>query len=259
MSADLEKSKAFYAEVFGWQYDSKPMPEGGVYLLAKAGEKAVAGMMALPEMAKQNGAPAHWLYYFGVASWSEALSRFNRLGQGEILLPEKEIPSIGKWTVVKDGEGAMLALFEASGDEASGDEPAPYNSRVHGQFHWHELMSRDSGLAKAFYGEVLGLVAEETPMPDGHAYTLWKTATSALAGGMMDMSNNEAIPAEVPPHWSAYLAVDSIEACQKAIEANGGTILVPPMSVECVGTFLHFQGPGGAVLGAIQPAPENRG
>ena len=61
MSSDVEKSKAFYAGLFGWTAD-EPNPEFGGYTnLRKDGEQ-VAGLMA----AQEEGMPDVWSVYLAV-------------------------------------------------------------------------------------------------------------------------------------------------------------------------------------------------
>src|ERR671910_346717 len=37
---DAEASKAFYGGLFGWEFEDNPIPEGGVYVMARLGGHA---------------------------------------------------------------------------------------------------------------------------------------------------------------------------------------------------------------------------
>ena len=47
MTPDVEKARAFYAQLFGWEYDLSG-PEMGHYSMAKVGGLYTAGMGELP-------------------------------------------------------------------------------------------------------------------------------------------------------------------------------------------------------------------
>jgi len=50
MTPDLERATGFYGELFGWRFDTMPMPSGP-YVIVKAGGKGVGGVMQMgPEM-----------------------------------------------------------------------------------------------------------------------------------------------------------------------------------------------------------------
>ena len=46
---DAEASKAFYGGLFGWEFEDNPIPEGGVYVMAKLGGRAAAAMFETTE------------------------------------------------------------------------------------------------------------------------------------------------------------------------------------------------------------------
>lgn len=75
-------------------------------------------------------------------------------------------------------------------------------------------------------------------------------------GGIMKMGDE--FPAEVPPHWMVFFAVEDAQvACDKTLAA-GGQVTVPPQIIP-VGTMAVLIDPQGAILGIIQPDyPEAR-
>lgn len=52
--------------------------------------------------------------------------------------------------------------------------------------------------------------------------------------------------------WECTIAVESIDVTEKAVLANGGTIVLPRSVIAGVGTLMFFQEPGGNVFGAMQ-------
>lgn len=114
----------------------------------------------------------------------------------------------------------------------------------HGFFCWNELMTRDLEGAKKFYTKLLGWEAADSGMP-GMDYTLWKVGGKDV-GGMMAMPKE--IPAQVPPHWMAYIAVDDVDATAKKVGDLGGKLMHDLMDVPGIGRFVTIQDPTGAVV-----------
>src|SRR4029453_4975542 len=46
---DVEASKAFYGGLFGWEFEDNPIPDSGVYVMARLGGRAVAAMFETSE------------------------------------------------------------------------------------------------------------------------------------------------------------------------------------------------------------------
>jgi predicted enzyme related to lactoylglutathione lyase len=61
----------------------------------------------------------------------------------------------------------------------------------------------------------------------------------------------------VPIHgFECTLAVDDVDATAKAIEANGGKIVMPRITLPTVGHLLFFQDTEGNIVGAMQYDPQ---
>ena len=116
--------------------------------------------------------------------------------------------------------------------------------QAHGTFCWNELMTRGLPVAEKFYSELLGWKTVDSGMP-GMKYMLIK-AGDKEAGGMMEMPAE--IPAQVPPHWMAYVAVDDVDALAAKVDELGGKVLNPVIDIPEVGRFCIVQDPTGAVL-----------
>jgi predicted enzyme related to lactoylglutathione lyase len=119
---------------------------------------------------------------------------------------------------------------------------------AHGTFCWNELMTRDTAAAGKFYSELVGWKPVDAGMP-GTPYTLFK-AGDKDAGGMMAMPAE--IPAQVPAHWMAYVAVDDVDAVAKRVGELGGQILHGPQDIPNVGRFCVVQDPTGAAVSFIK-------
>ncbi|MGF1474549.1 MAG: VOC family protein [Geminicoccaceae bacterium] len=110
---DADGSKAFYGEMFGWDLQDGPMPNGeGRYIVAKQGDDMIAGIFPLegPEFEQ---VPSSWLTYVAVDDIEHAASELRRLG-GMIMREPFEVPSIGKFAIARDPQGAVFALAQPS-------------------------------------------------------------------------------------------------------------------------------------------------
>ncbi|MEM9632424.1 MAG: VOC family protein [Pseudomonadota bacterium] len=103
MTRDTEKAREFYGKTLGWTFTEMPMEEG-VYLLAKLGDKPVAGLFPMigPRF---DGLPEHWFSYIAVDDVDERLDLAKAHG-GEIVRPPFDVPGVGRIAVLKDVNGA---------------------------------------------------------------------------------------------------------------------------------------------------------
>lgn len=106
VSADLEKGRTFYTEVFGWEPQSMDDPSGGQYIVMNKDGQPVCGVMAPPgEM------PSFWLVYFAVANSDATVARARELG-AEIQRDTTPIPGVGRFALITDPQGAGFGVLE---------------------------------------------------------------------------------------------------------------------------------------------------
>jgi predicted enzyme related to lactoylglutathione lyase len=100
---DAGVAKTFYAPLFDWRL--KESPE---YTEFHLGDLAVGGMLqseAPPHV------PSHWLPYFAVEDCDAAAAKAESLG-GRLLMPAMDIPSVGRFAVLFDPQGAAFAVIQ---------------------------------------------------------------------------------------------------------------------------------------------------
>ncbi|HEX7663187.1 MAG TPA: VOC family protein [Polyangiaceae bacterium] len=100
-TSNVKSATDFYTKVYAWTV--KEFAPGMPYFAA--GDLQIASFMEEP------GAHPHWLTYVAVAKLGESRDRAEKLG-AKILMPEIPVPGIGKFAVIADPTGAMIALFE---------------------------------------------------------------------------------------------------------------------------------------------------
>lgn len=105
---DVDGSKAFYGEVFGWGEETAteggPMP----YTEFKLGGRSVAGMMRKPDDMPA-GVPSYWMPYFQPADIDKTVADAAALG-ATVMVPPSAIPN-GMFAILTDPQGATFGLY----------------------------------------------------------------------------------------------------------------------------------------------------
>jgi predicted enzyme related to lactoylglutathione lyase len=192
-TSDIPAAVSFYTSLFGWTTEEMDMGPGGKYTIFKSGAVQVGGVMTVP------GVPPHWGQYCTVPDVDKAAEKATELG-GTVLHPPTDIPTIGRFAMVKDPQGAVLAPFKPSmpGTPPAGPPPA-------GTFCWDELLTTDPEAALAFYKAIYGWTTTDMEMPTGKYYVLH--SGDSMSGGAMKLP----MP-EIPPHWQSHVAVADLDA-----------------------------------------------
>lgn len=106
MTSDPAAALKFYETLFGWKHDDKDMGPMGIYHVLKRGDRQAAGIMKNP----MPEAPTAWLHYVAVESVDASAKRADGL-EAKIIVPPSDIPGIGRFSVIQDPVGGVVALF----------------------------------------------------------------------------------------------------------------------------------------------------
>jgi predicted enzyme related to lactoylglutathione lyase len=241
MTTKMDAAEAFYGAVVGWSPQSISQPDMR-YTVMKAGDRMVAGVMALPADAREAGARPGWVGYVGTDD-ADASTRKLREAGGMVHREPADIPDIGRFSVVADPQGAMFMLFQPMGGDNS---PAP--AMTPGHIGWHELYAADWPSAFDFYAGQFGWTkADAIDMGPMGAYQLFAAGGEPI-GGMM--TKPDAIPA---PVWLYYFNVEAIDAAAARVSSGGGQVLNGPLEVPGGGWILHAMDPQGAMFALAAP------
>ncbi|MFB9992899.1 VOC family protein [Deinococcus oregonensis] len=235
-SPHLEADIHFYKQVFGWDI-SEGAPEYGGYRMASLDGKRVAGLA--PQMPGMGGGAGTWTVYVASNNAQADVQRIRDLG-GMVMVEPMQVGEQGQMAVAADPTGAVFGLWQEgthTGMELMGE---------HGSLCWAQVNSRDLERARQFYTEFLG--ATSRPSPSIPYHTLHHGPDWTAGVMQMDDAN---FPAEQPPHWVVYFAVDSADAAAQAAVASGGQVLFPPSDTPW-GRLVVLQDPGGAVFNVIE-------
>ncbi len=235
-SPDPDAAAAFYTAVFGWEAtEPGPVEETGGYRMFQRDGKSIAGLGPV-----QQGAPPAWTTYVTVADADASVAAATQAG-AQPLLPPMDVLRAGRMAILADPTGAVVALWQPR------DHIGAELVNEPGTLVWNELSTRDAAAAQAFYATLFGWTFETAPTSGGE-YTTARLGERPVAG-MMEMGDQ--FPAEIPPHWGHYIAVEDLDATLAAVTANGGTTLFGPMSID-IGRFATVADPFGAAFSVIQ-------
>lgn len=237
MTGDPQRAVDFYTGLVGWgteQWQGGQTP----YTMWTREGKPLGGVMELPEEARAAGAPPHWLGYVGVADVDATVEKVTAAG-GKVWVAPTDIPSVGRFAVFGDPQGAVVAAFTPAGDMPAHEGPP----RVQ-DFSWHELMTRDHAAAFDFYAGLFGWErGEAMDMGPAGIYQLYRTGDLPL-GGMFN----------APPEmggmsaWLYYVRVPDAREAAGRVEPLGGKVLHGPMEVPGGDHIVQCADPTGAMF-----------
>jgi predicted enzyme related to lactoylglutathione lyase len=239
-SPDLEASKRFYTELFGWTAHVTPDPAAGGYTIFQKGDQPVAG--AGPLFSEDQ--PPAWSTYVITDDADAAATRVDSAG-GKVVMAPMDVMDAGRMAVFLDQAGAAISVWQPGTMPGAGVFNEP------GTLCWNELTTRDPDGSKAFYGAVFGWGAEDNEYGPV-TYTMWKLGDK-LIGGMMPMVG-DMWPADLPPHWMIYFAVEDCDASAARVAELGGVVSVAPTDIP-TGRFAVVADPQGAFFSIMKMNP----
>ena len=107
MTTDVAAAKEFYSKLFGWHMDDMQIP-GMSYTILHAAGREVGGIMAIP--ADAAGMPPMWGTYVTVDNVDATARQAQALG-GQVLVPPRDIPEVGRFCVIRDPQGAVISAI----------------------------------------------------------------------------------------------------------------------------------------------------
>lgn len=236
MTPDIEKARAFYKSVFGWDYDVSG-PEAGNYSTAKVSGRKAAGMGSMPPGAPF---PSAWTVYFNVDNADTTTDAIKQNG-GKVLMGPMDVFEHGRLVVATDPTGAAFGLWQPK------DHKGAEVRDVHGTMGWQEVHTRDANKARDFYGRVFKL--EPVKLEDSSGMDYWTlNRGKEMFGGVC---KNTKMPEQVPPHWLAYFCVDDTDKAVATVKSSGGKVMQDAFDTPH-GRLATVADPWGAVFALVQ-------
>ncbi|MGQ0645979.1 MAG: VOC family protein [Gemmatimonadaceae bacterium] len=231
MTTDVPAATAFYTKIAGWGTQDFDMGPNGTYQMWTVGDMPIGGVVKLTAEMGPPGTPPHWMGSVAVPSVDDTVRQAESLG-GKVLAPPADIPTVGRYAVIADPQGAVIALFTPH-QAMPRDDLTP---KV-GEFSWNELMTTDHNAAYAFYAtlfdwEPMGEFDMGQPMG---MYKMYGQAGGPTTpdgqpmpyGGMFTLTPDM----KMPPSWVSYIKVDSADATAELVKSLGGQVFNGPMEV----------------------------
>ena len=237
MTTDVEAARTFYGDLFGWQFDIGP-EETGFYSTALLDGRRVAGVFSMDA-----DHPPVWTTYLATGDADATADAAVRAG-GTLLQPTMDVMDLGRMTVLQDPTGGTFGTWQA------GSHSGTQLANETGTLVWNELMTRGYDAAKEFYAAVFGYSYTELGGGDFQYSTI--EVSGNTVGGLGTLPAE--VPAQVPPHWRVYFAVDDAdEAVAKAVSI-GAEVLRPAEDMP-YGRHADLADPQGGTFSIIKPTP----
>ena len=175
-TSDVERSRAFYAELFGWEA-LPPNPEfGGYFMFTRDGVPVAGGMGPMGDMPADN----RWKVYLATDDITKTLEVAEANG-AQIVAPAGDVADLGRQAVLVDSAGATVGAWQA------GTFPGFTVLNEHGAPSWFELHTRDHAGSVNFYRTVFGWETNVEGDTDEFRYTTLRDPEGeGVLAGIMD-------------------------------------------------------------------------
>ncbi|HEY0778036.1 MAG TPA: VOC family protein, partial [Gemmatirosa sp.] len=142
------------------------------------------------------------------------------------IVPPRDIPTVGRFAIIADPQGAGVALFRSANPSAP-----PAGAPANGEFTWFELGSLDADASVAFYTRLFGWTLHDTmPMGPDAAYRMFGAGERTFFA-IYPLVGEMAAQATVPPQWLPYVRVADMARSLDAVRQGGGQVLAEPREI----------------------------
>jgi predicted enzyme related to lactoylglutathione lyase len=237
-SAELDRSVAFYRDLFGWEAEADSRPEAGGYTMFTLRGRHVAA--ASPPPPGQESVPSHWTTYLASDDVDATAATVQEAG-GTLLMEPFDVFEAGRMTVAQDPTGAVFGVWQA------GEHIGAQLANEPGTLNWNECRTTDPEAAGAFYERVFGHEIDVQSIGEGQEYRVVKVGGRGVAG----IAELGPRLQGMPPHWSTVFTVADTDESVARAEELGGERLAEPVDIPEVGRFAVVRDPVGAAFGVL--------
>src|SRR5450631_298767 len=241
-TSDVEGSRKFYSDLFGWEAQ-QPSPEfGGYFMFTRNGVPTAGAMGDMGDMRADNT----WKIYLNTDDIARTLAAAEAAG-AQVISPAMPVADLGTQAVLIDPTSANLGAWQP------GTFPGFTVLNEHGAPSWFELLTRDHAAAVAFYRSVFHWETDAVGDSDEFRYTTMRDPSGdGELAGIMDAS--AFLPDGVPAHWSVYWAVDNADATVAKVKVLGGSVVADAVDTP-YGRLATVADPAGAQFKLRQTKP----
>ena len=232
-TSDVEGSRKFYSQIFGWEAQ-EPSPEfGGYFMFTRNGVPVAGGMGDMGELRANNT----WKVYLATDDVARAVKNAEADG-AQVVSPPMAVADLGTQAVLIDPTGANVGAWQP------GTFPGFTVVNEPGAPSWFELLTRDYQKALDFYRSTFAwetVVVGDTA--DFRYSAMRNPAGEGELAGVMDASG--FLPEGESSYWAVYWEVDDIDAVAGKIKALNGSVTSAPEDTP-YGRLATVRDPSGA-------------
>jgi predicted enzyme related to lactoylglutathione lyase len=241
LAKDPKAAIDFYSDVVGWK--TQPFEGNKDYVMWVGSQGPLGGVMKLPDEVAKMGAPPHWMAHVEVENVDATAAQAKKLG-GKVYKEPEDIPTVGRFAVIGDPQGASISIFTPS------NTMNLHDTSKEGEFCWNELLTSDSDAAFNFYSKLFGWkILQDMDMGPMGTYHVFGIGDRQM-GGMMTTPKGSPMP----PMWIYYTETPDLDAALERAKKRGATVMNGPMDVPGGGRIAQLKDPQGAAF-ALHQAP----
>jgi predicted enzyme related to lactoylglutathione lyase len=213
-TSDVEGSRKFYGELFGWEAQEPSAEFGGYFMFTREGVPIAGGMGDMGDMAADNT----WKIYLSTDDIAKTLEAAEASG-AENISPAMPVADLGIQAILTDPTGAHLGTWQP------GTFPGFTVLNEHAAPSWFELLTRDYSTAVAFYRSVFHWDTDVVGDSDEFRYTTMRDPSGeGELAGIGDATI--FLPEGVLAHWSIYWEVDDADVTIAKVKSLGGSVVM---------------------------------
>lgn len=211
-TSDLEASKKFYGELFGWTFEGSPEEYGNYTTAFKNGKRVAAMMPHVPDM---GGVPNVWSVYLATENSAETAAKVAASG-GTVAVEPMNVDPYGWMGIYQSPGGEFVGSWQPN------THPGFELLAEPGTFAWFEAITKDYDAAHSFYEGAFDWNIDVMSDTDEFRYATLGSGAEAAAG-LMDGSM--FLEDHLPGLWQVYINVENVDEAVAKVQELGGQVL----------------------------------
>jgi len=240
-TSDVDGSRRFYSELFGWEAQEPSAEFGGYFMFVRDGMPTAGGMGDMGDMKANNA----WKVYLHTDDIDRVLKEVASQGGG-VESPAMAVADLGSQAVFTDPTGAGLGAWQPGtfpGFVVLGEPGAP---------SWFELHTNDFAKAVSFYQSAFHWETTNIGDTDEFRYAVMRNPEGD--GELAGIMDNSSFPGSPASAWSVYWHVDDVRSSLGKVTKLGGSV-VDKAEDTPYGTLATAKDPFGAQF-KLRTAPQ---